>query len=569
MMLLSAASFAVPPVPNEHDRVLLPNKGNITELLFDQIASGFVCTWECGSSMIANFDLEVSRSCWECMLNARIGQLPWKYTSDMLQFKLGTGYTKGWCGTRGTFHPTEGVDISQHPSGWKPDPANAGKYIGCETTTDFPGIGATSYNSHAYVFSELSKIPKLQNDGTVWRGNELGFIISNQNFWHNVIPNTIGLGATASQHKVIRPILDRLVGTCDSTCQSGLYDSAVAAQAGHKLSIQTDIIKWVHIELFKKIFGAAETIPYDVDRFVSLQGKTVTYSTLAQLLSDSLTKSLCGSTIDALDEMFQAYKPLVQKHFGTELAAKDAECLPTNSCVDLATSNLMDLLLFAGGLSVPGGISTGLWVLHADSSAYGDMFPQGYKLSSDDTKGLLFYYEALRFFAPVVGFPWWTTPPAVATDDTKGQFSEGSKRKVLNLAMAQKDPNAWGADSHKFRVRTLQEYKDKFVGFANQAVDSTVANGAMNRACPAIDLAMQMGKAWFSAHDQDGWCTQDTPTYKEATPFVDAFTLFKGKKPGASCTPQVNPWSDSECCSGSCSWVRSSWWRGSWKCSSS
>eukprot|EP00755_Sulcionema_specki_P005384 Sspe_Gene.32633::Locus_15979_Transcript_1_2_Confidence_0.800_Length_468::g.32633::m.32633 len=36
-------------------------------------------------------------------------------------------------------------------------PAGNGTYTGCERTTDYPGVGTTSYQSHAYVKEELGR----------------------------------------------------------------------------------------------------------------------------------------------------------------------------------------------------------------------------------------------------------------------------------------------------------------------------------------------------------------------------------------------------------------------------
>jgi len=327
------------------------------------------------------------------------------------------------------------------------------------------------------------------------------------------------------------------------------------------IAVQTDVVMWVHEELFSRVFPG-ESLPVPAADFASLMSSLTTLTTITQLVSDDLTELIAGSTLTSLQNTFDAYKPLVDKHYGGELANQD--CAPTSDCLALATSNLLDLLFFAGGLSVPSGISTALWVLHADTSAYGDTFPQNKGGLLDDPA--LFFYESIRFFPPVVGFPWWTTPPARASDDTASQ-AEGGVRKILNVALANKDPNAWGADAHRFRVRDHTDYATKFVGFADYAFDNSVAGGKMNRNCPAKDLALQMGKAFFTEWDQNGWCTRDSPAYEEATPFVDAFGLYRGKQENQECSPNWNPFGASECCRGSCSaeWSWSSW-SLSWSC---
>ena len=214
-------------------------------------------------------------------------------------------------------------------------------------------------------------------------------------------------------------------------------------------------------------------------------------------------------------------------------------------------------------------ISTGLWTLYGNTAGFPDFFDSSYRLRDYDSEA--FMYESMRFFAPVVGFPWWTTPPARASDDTASQ-TEGGVRHILNLAMSSKDPNAWGPDAHRFKVRTVAKYHSTFMGFADNAYDNSVANGAMNRACPGKLLGIAMGQAWFDVFDQDAWCTNDETNYKEATPFVDEFTLIKPTCPGQckrgiangqSCSP--NMFGESACCDGSCN-MQWGWhncgWRG-------
>lgn len=526
---------------------------------WNSFTSDLQCASECASSLLANWDGEVSAACWTCLRHPTIGQLPFSATSDLLQFKLGVGYTEGWCGRSRTYCEGlacshEGVDITHYPTGWMPD--GNGGFTGCEIKSHFPGINTTSHMSHAYVKTEMVTLPRLQHAGTAWRGNELGFIISNELFWPNVNPRTVGLGATVNQHMVIRPILDRIVGRCDGSCYNALAQSVRGWQAARStVSVQTDIVAWVHEELFKRVFPNEASVPYPTADFVSVQSSIVSLSTITQLLSDGLSNLIAGSTLTRLQQVYDAYYPLVQREYGAELA--QADCSPMTDCVALATSNLLDLLFFAGGLSVPSGISTGLWVLHADTSAYGNTFPQGYAVTDNAAE---FFYESIRFFPPVVGFPWWTTPPERANDDTRSQTT-GGVRKVLNLALANKDPNAWGGNAHQFHVREAHEYSSKFVGFADDAWDNQVAGGKMNRNCPAKTLALQMGKAFFNEWDQAGWCTSDSPAYTEATPFIDVFTLRRGKRAGQSCSPRMF-WQTSECCTGSCGW---SWSRG-WKC---
>ena len=508
--------------------------------------------WSCVKGL---FEDSASAECLDSLRRLNIGQLPVGATGDLLQFKLGTGYTEGWCGSENL------------PSGWRPRPSGNG-FTGCDRTENFPGQDATSFNSHAYVKEEMKKLPGLQNSGQVWRGNELGFIVSNEIFWPKVSPRSVLLGASVDQHKAVRPVLDDVYGHCDNACYNALLADARSAQSGDSLTVQNDIKKWVFRYLWKRTFPGVSN-PINEQEFVDVQTKFTTYSTITQLLPDWLGNLISKSTIENMGRYYNIMLPHVGSIYGNKPSIAKGNCGGSqNGCVGQLTSAFLDTLLGAGGLSVPGGISTGLWALYGPTGSYNQFFESSYTL--DNKKATEFFYESIRFFAPVVGFPWWTTRPARATNDTASQTA-GGHRKILNLAMSSKDPNAWGSDAHKFRVRSLSEYHNNYLGFADLAYDNNVADGAMNRVCPGKTLALQMGKAWFTAWNQGAWCTSDRPEYAEATPFAKTeFTLRKksktcgncvlnGKSGGSSCS------NDSECCSGSCNYrnpLHNCGWRG-------
>eukprot|EP01061_Rhynchopus_euleeides_P024820 TRINITY_DN399_c1_g1_i13.p1 TRINITY_DN399_c1_g1~~TRINITY_DN399_c1_g1_i13.p1 ORF type:complete len:524 (+),score=214.72 TRINITY_DN399_c1_g1_i13:233-1573(+) len=442
---------------------------------------------------------------------------------DMIKFKAtDQDYIKGFCGERGI--AGEGVDVAQYPSGWKPVVENGTvtAYTGCEKVTGFPGLGTTSFQSHAAVKEMLQTLPRRQNDGEVWRGNELGLFVCNSLFWSKVNPRSLLLGATVKQHKVIRPFLDELYATCDSGCAARLSASAGAFIAARKsLNIQSDVKIWVNEELFRITFPG-EANPLSGEDFVSLQSSFTTLTPFVQIVPQWFANLMARDTVAKLEAYFAAVRPLVVKHYGARLAGQD--CAPTLDCVDQLTSALIDTLLLAGGLSVPSGISTALWVMYGNTAPHGDIFPADFRMDTNNV--LPFFYESLRFFAPVVGVPFWEPAPARATDDTANQF-EGGKRIVMNVALANQDPNVYGADAHKFRVRAMSEYHSKFIGFADFAVDASVADGTMNRVCPGKALALQLGKAWLQQWDQDAWAVEgeEKSNYKMVAPLVDSFVL--------------------------------------------
>lgn len=524
------------------------------------------CAGRCLTTDLLQFS--VSQDCIDCWRQKSrfvlgSAQIPAGAIADLLQAKLGVGYTEMWCGAE---------DL---PAGWR---ASGSGFTGCEMTTDFPGDGTTSHQSHAYVKEEMRKLPALQNSGEVWRGNELGFIISNEAFWPNVSPRSVLLGSSVKQHKVIRPYLDELFGSCNSACEARLRTTAQELFAGNRIAVQGDIKQWVFHRLFEITFPNAAANPIDAAEFVATQTSFTTLSTLTQMVSDTVGDviELTTNTRGKLNLYFDELLPLVRAEYGARLRGTD--CSPTlggetESCVRQLTSGLLDTFLAAGGLSVPGAISTGLWVLYGNTREananpkFTDVFPNDYTLQHGGMNEVEFFYESMRMFAPVVGFPWWTTPPSRATNDAASQ-TEGGVRKVLNLALANKDPNAWGPTAHKFEVKPLSTYHQNFVGFADFAENNAVANGSMNRKCPGKALGLSMGKVFFQEFDQARWCTSDDSRYQEATPFVDEFTLRADlKSRGASCDNKewYEVWQadeSEECCSGSCEYSHSSgnWW---------
>eukprot|EP01061_Rhynchopus_euleeides_P046541 TRINITY_DN8885_c0_g1_i1.p1 TRINITY_DN8885_c0_g1~~TRINITY_DN8885_c0_g1_i1.p1 ORF type:complete len:515 (+),score=222.70 TRINITY_DN8885_c0_g1_i1:87-1631(+) len=438
-------------------------------------------------------------------------------------------YISGWCGKK-WMHPEEGVDTALHPSGWRPSiDANGNMtYVGCEQSTDYPSIGTVSYSSHAYVKEALKSVPRRFASGEIWRGNELGFIVASSVLWENtdgtarVLPRGLALGSLPNQHASFRPILDRLFGACDAQCAKDKMSSAARfLKSRNELRIPESLREWVLDELFTRSFPG-ETNPFDAKEFSETQDAFVKGQILTPLVPEFLGRRLEKSTIKTLQKYYQWLLPLTKKHYGKELEAQD--CTPTpGGCADQLASGFLDAFLAAGGLSVPGAISTALWVLYGDVEPHGDTFPQGYVYSRESP--LPFFYESMRFFAPVLGFPWWEKFPERTTDEYGSQFA-GGQRVLLNIALADRDPNVWGKDAHKFRVRPMKEYHDKFIGFAETAIDNSVGGGKYNKACPAKTTALHMGKAFLKNFDQDEWeLVGKQSEFFLMAPMVDEFVL--------------------------------------------
>jgi len=458
-------------------------------------------------------------------------------------------YIGGACRQQKTRNPEyteqgEGVDLEMHPTGWKQDGDN---FTGCEIVHNWPGLDTTTHMSHAHIVEALKEVPKMQYEGTVWRGNELGIIVNNDIFWehYGVNPVGISLGSSVNQHMVVRPILDELLGDVNDQLAAALEESAksyigkINVSSDRSINALKDPSIWVHRELLKILFPSRDASEFtNAVLFFNVQSDLVQFQTLSQLVSDSTARQLPGkegkTLVENVEDIFKVYFPIVNETYGERLAGED--CSPSASCVHQLTATILDTLFFAGGLSVPSAIFTALWVLYADHHDEITQLPNGTKVQTFPQNLLYnrndpstFFWESIRFFPPVLGFPWWTQKPEIATctDDpvSCNQFN-GGVREIQLLGLGQRDPNAWGMDASLFRVRRISEYA-KSVGFADFAKDDSIANGAMNRNCPAKKLALQLGIAWFKAFDQTAYCYQNNRgnAYRLVTPFIDRFSI--------------------------------------------
>lgn len=194
----------------------------------------------------------------------------------------------------------------------------------------------------------------------------------------------------------------------------------------------------------------------------------------------------------------------------------------------IVSQSLLELLTFAGGLSVPGTIRAGASVLHTKGLS---PFAQ---LSDLDTpeEAELFVYEVTRLFPMVQGFPYW------ANDGPGG----APHRHMAHMNHALRDPEVWGCDSHKFTLKSKALYDEKHIGFADGAITDGYdwrdlrKSGACvgkvqcaRRMCPAKQLALYTARAFFEEYAKGNWHTKTLPVVKGYPVFFDGFTTQKLK----------------------------------------
>lgn len=470
------------------------------------------------------------------------------YIKDMLALKFSPTYAAYWCG---------------------------GEIRGCGYKEKIPGEFTTSIMGWDNVVAKAKLLPEKEWSGEWWRGNELGFIINNAFFWkkNKISPPSILLGGTPKQHAATRPYIEKAFTlekrTADEVSEirrtiTDMADKFMKERKEAKsLKVPSDLTAFVHQVLNKVALGRDVSWDYALS-FIEAQDGVVKLATLSQMFPEFLHGfSFMTDKQDAVARFVTEYHGIIQQKWGTEL--DKADCSPSESCVWQLASGTWDAFYSAGGLSVPTNLATGLGLIWSKDST------RPFDASSlDFSRGdvaLQFTWENHRYFAPVVGFPHWTTRPTCAgstaeetaklnASDGKTQACnwmrgddlndvnqyQGGVRVVPNLALAQLDPAKWGDDAGTFRLRPLKDYRDNSVGFAEPAVNDNIANGAMNRICPGKSLALMIGSEFwkvFAKYKDDFEQPDDSIVFGAGPSWVSPFELVPKEPP---CTAWHGCW---------------------------
>lgn len=420
-------------------------------------------------------------------------------------------------------------------------------------------LQSTVYTEWDDVWRYGSALPEKVWSGEWWRGNELGFIVNNPYFWSlsGIYPYSNSLGSLPSQHASIRPFLEDAFNVTEAASafvRSSVRKFLAERRAAGEINIQVDLQTWVHQVLYHQVFhkdlkwGSAVEVISAVDgekefnsvmwemaeNFTTVQSGFVSLGTVSQAFPALLYKlgfAGIGKVRAAANEYISKYISLIEQNKDWSERLAKLDCSPSTSCTVQLASGLWDAFYSAGGLSVPGGISTGLGILYSTSASNpvkDFVIPRG--------KELEFFWESIRLFAPVFGFPYWQPRPTCVGTDAKetsdlnrqggktgacpeqsaswltgfspvNQWQEG-ERKILFVGAAQRDKKRWGANADDFVLRPLQEYEHNSVGFAEMAVDKAVP--ANSRLCPAKELALLIGNIFFEEFDQGAWKPEDS-----------------------------------------------------------
>lgn len=398
------------------------------------------------------------------------------------------------------------------------------------------GINLTMQEDVDIVLTDGKATIAKTYSGEWWRGNELGGIVNNPDFWSGtgIWPMSNMLGSTIKQHAAVRKHFEKVFAPPENSTwiRESLKEFLKARADAGKLVVKTDLQKWMYQVSYKNVFG--RSIDYaKAEEFVTVQDGLVSLGTVSQAISGPLYGIVGGdlgipSVRDGVAKHVREYLPMVEELWGEELEKFD--CSPTPNCSLQLASGLWDAFYSAGGLSVPTALQSGLAIMFSTDSSNPSpnyTIPKGEELN--------FFWECIRYIPPVYGFPHWEVSRPVCTGLTAEETQAlnkshgetlacpkppvnpqtgyppvnqwlGGHRVVLQLAAVQKSPKIWGEGANtSFKVRPLQDYEKKSVGFAEMAVDDSIDDGRNNRVCPGRDLALLIGKIFWEEFDVSAW----------------------------------------------------------------
>lgn len=313
----------------------------------------------------------------------------------------------------------------------------------------------TCYSGHEEVRKRLAELgPKLgtnSTNGSVYRHNGLGMqLYGHGHKWPEFGPK--GVMALSHNQETHAPVRPWVVGLVDA----GKYDIAEVRRMAQnffkdrkKLTVVWDLKVWVTQVLHKILLGIDLSFEEGA-KFMTMQSK-ILYGIKLRMVLGQVMETFLG-TAEALKERDE-----LLKKFGEAIKARSAGKSYTEKQIVTLAAAAMDVLLYAGGASVPFVLAHCLGVLYSQWGR--EQLPKDFQLQKSNLTP--FVMETIRRFPPVAAFQY-IEKSLGATEDDHFVF--------LHLAMAQRDPRVWGEDSDAFRLRPLEEYQKKSVGWAEQAV---------------------------------------------------------------------------------------------------
>ncbi|GMI32150.1 hypothetical protein TeGR_g7866 [Tetraparma gracilis] len=373
-----------------------------------------------------------------------------------------------------------------------------------------PGADTTSYISLEAVTERIRQLPIKQEAGTATRGNELGLLRLNTYFYPECEGEAycgIGLGVTQADHKLVRPVLDEIFGSVDgegdaqldgqitlggkrwsrTTMRQSALDFVSSRNA---LDMKNDAGVWTAKVLHQTALGIYLT-DSEAQSFVDLQTKAVTLTALPSFAPDWFGAQLgLQDTLSKKAFYLTKYEAAVRRQIASGAIASltgDGSAEDERGII-MAARGLLDALIFAGGLSVPGIIFSGL------AAYYTGLTGSDFDIN-DPLQAPLLVMETIRNYPAVLGVP----------------YLEGEHRHAPLAGMGGYDENVY-PDALNFKIRTeapdggdgLAYYHQHSIDWADSGLPVDGAPWSA-RICPGKSLSYNMILAFWEAMDPTNW----------------------------------------------------------------
>jgi hypothetical protein len=291
-------------------------------------------------------------------------------------------------------------------------------------TTPCPFAGGDLYRTHSDVVARLSTLPTRLAEGTVVRGNVIGRTVIASGLYVTEIGKPDLPTRRLAQQDIIQTMRDQMQ----------------KPEVWHEiergfLEPPADLFVWWNSVMWG-LLGMGELNATDSRSLCGLRNRTL----------------LCGS-----------YLP-DWRVFRRFVSDQDSWLERIRHYYPLHAESVLDMLLFAGGRSIPQTLQAGL----AELRKPGGSHPPKDMIDA-------FVYETLRIRAPVGTIAYFV--------------GQTDRRQMLSLRAAALDPSMWGPDPRLFALRPLEIYHRNFMGFGEPAT-----------VCPAKAMAMEVLRRLFLAY---------------------------------------------------------------------
>lgn len=345
-----------------------------------------------------------------------------------------------------------------------------------------PGVDTTSVIGNAYAREAMANLgPALEANGR-FRRNELGTQFFNEIMWPEKPYRGIALGDNAVDHARIRPLLDKIVGpTIAMSAQTKTTITQLAEAFWFNTAVNTgDSLQVFTQQLLHKIMLGLVIDQAEAAEFVSYKSKIL-------VVAGGPDPAVCAIQ-DCADVKAWKERKLI-KYQAALMVAYPAEMAGLTDLEKVKTASaIMDALLFAGGVSIPTVIQNAFGILYGE---YGQN-QLGADFELQEAQLMPFVLEVVRRFPPVAGFPSW--------DRLTNQHV------MIDLLMANLDEreDGWGPTARDFKLRSLAEYHQKHVSWADQAIINGDNAHPFSRVCPAKDLSITIVTEFLRAFLRHG-----------------------------------------------------------------